>query len=75
MDKDKAIVVASAYFPNYPTVQEFHVTADEQVFESKTFAEAHAATLNKAAPAVFTVSRRDVAENAPAPLKSPGKKK
>lgn len=60
MDKQKAIEVASAYFPNYPKVKTFHVTHDEQVFEVENDAQNHARTLGKDKDAIHAVSKDEV---------------
>lgn len=76
MNKQQAIEVASAYFPSYPSVDEFHVTADGQVFEVKSFAEAHATSIAKQdGPVVITVSRHDLASPEVKGKKADGKTK
>jgi len=61
MKKIIALQIASLLFKNYPSVDEFHITEDEQAFENKHNAEAHASFLNKNEPVVITISRDDVA--------------
>ena len=41
MNNEQAIEIAKEYFPHYPSVNEFHVTCDGQVFELKHMAENH----------------------------------
>lgn len=60
MDKQKAIELAGEYFPNYPSVQEFHVTTDGQVFEQAASAGNHARAFKKADDQeVFAVKRSE----------------
>jgi hypothetical protein len=59
MEKQKAIKTATRYFPNYPSVNKFYVTEDEQVFEDLTHAENHAKTLGKDADGVVEVAMED----------------
>lgn len=66
MNKQEAIAIAAKYFPHYPSVNEFHVTEDGQVFESDTAAGNHARSVQSAEDkkadkkaSIITVSRED----------------
>ena len=59
MTKIKAILIATAFFPNYPSINKFHVTSDEQVFELEELAQAHASFLDKKNSLVITVERTE----------------
>lgn len=58
MDKQKAIDAAVKLFPNYPSVNTFYVTSDEQVFEDDKQAADHAATLKDAT--VHDIHRNEI---------------
>lgn len=64
MNKVKAIALSILFFKHYPTVNTFHVTGDEQFFESKNDAEAHAKSLDGKNPVVFEVTRSEAEEAA-----------
>jgi len=66
MNKQRAIEVANAYFPSYPSVKTFYITSDEQAFEREVDAENHARSLgkDKDKDKVFEITREDVGEPA-----------
>ena len=63
MNQAKAILIAASFFKSYPSVNEFHVTSDEQVFEQKHQAESHANTLGKNKDQVLSVVRDEEAKD------------
>ena len=62
MNKQKAIGIASALFPTYPSVKAFHVTHDGQAFEKEQDATAHAGSFPKTEEQVVTTVTRDECE-------------
>jgi hypothetical protein len=69
MNKQQAVLIAATYFPNYPSVNEFHVTDDGQVFEDTNNAGNHAKSIqsdeDKKAdkkPSYITVTREECIE-------------
>lgn len=68
MEKKTAISIASALFPHYPSVAEFHITSDEQPFFNAVDASNHAKGLKDGG--VIIVSREELA-NAKKVVKEP----
>jgi hypothetical protein len=63
MNKNTALKIAKPYFETYPTVNEFHFTADEQAFQDKTQAANHAKSFKeKENQVVISVTRDEVIE-------------
>lgn len=63
MTKNDAIKIAKPFCKHYPNVNEFHVTADEQVFEDKNHAANHAKTFKeKENQVVITVTAAEEVE-------------
>jgi|GEM_PF-7004170 len=57
MNKILAQEIANALFGTYPSVNEFHITADGQAFEVKEMANCHAMASDKKEQLVITCSR------------------
>lgn len=58
MEKKTAILIAAALFPHYPSVNEFHITSDEQPFFNAVDASNHAKGLES--KEVTVVVREDL---------------
>ena len=59
MTKSDAIVIATALFNSYPSVNEFFITVDGNAFEHQHNAECHACALNVKTPEIILITRQE----------------
>ncbi len=62
LTKKTAILIASNYFPSYPSINTFFITEDAEVFENENAALSHAKSFDAENPVLVGVERGEVAE-------------